>query len=308
MSNKQKSSLRISNNLKIYKYTSLANFTTWRVGGSAEWFAEPSTINEIEELIAWASSKKISCTIIGAGSNLLINDCGVKGLVVCLRKLHGHKINKDNEFIEVLGGENIPSIARRAAKEGLKGLEWAVGIPGTMGGASVMNAGAQGGSISDLLESVKVLPMNGDQSFELNQKELNYSYRKSRLQYEKLIVISAKLKLEPGHDSKQLLEATNLNLQKRINTQPYEQPSCGSVFRNPEHNKAGQLIEDIGLKGFCIGGAEISRKHANFIVNKNNATAKDINDLINHIQDSIQNCYGIKLHTEVKRLGFDISI
>lgn len=306
MSRKQKSCLKLSNKCEIQKSVSLANFTTWRVGGKAEWFAEPSNVNEIESLISWGVKRHLPIHIIGAGSNLLIHDSGIKGLVICLKKFHGYKLELSTGVVEAISGENIPSLSRKVAKAGLHGLEWAVGIPGTIGGAIVMNAGAQGGCISKSLESIKVLPINGEKAFEIKNKELCYGYRESRLQHDKLIVLSAKFILEPDHDPKKILHQTNLNLHHRTNTQPYELPSCGSVFRNPEPYKAGQLIEELGLKGLCIGGAEVSEKHANFIVNKGNSTAQNINDLINLIQSKIQDSYGLELHTEVKRLGFDL--
>ncbi len=308
MSKHNQSSIIKINELKIFKFISLANYTTWRTGGVAEWFAEPKSINEIQILLSWALENKLACTIIGAGSNLLINDNGLKGLTICLRKLLGYKIDENNGLIEASSGENIPSLARKAAKSGLSGLEWAVGIPGTIGGASVMNAGAQGGSISELLESVKVIPLYGGNSFNITNKDLIYSYRNSRLQEEKLLVLSARFQLEPGNDVKKLLQVTNSNLSKRTSTQPYQLPSCGSVFRNPGPHKAGKLIEEAGLKGFCIGGAEVSTVHANFIVNKGHASSEDINDVIKYVQKKILERYGIKLHPEVKKLGFNSRI
>ena len=305
MSRLQASSLTLSKGTKVYQFANLANFTTWKIGGSAEWFAEPINIEELKEITAWASTNKIKCTIIGSGSNLLINDSGLSGLIICLRKLHGCKIDKNSGLIEVLAGESLPALTRKAAKSGLYGLHWAVGIPGSVGGASVMNAGAQGGSIHEWIQSVKVIPYQGGESFVIEKNDLAYSYRDSRLQHEQLIVLSAKFELKPGHDIKKLLNKTNMNLQKRTSTQPYHLPSCGSVFRNPTPHKAGELIEKVGLKGFSLGGAEVSRIHANFIVNKGTATANDVNKLIELIQSKVKNEYGIKLQTEVKRLGFD---
>tara|TARA_B100000700_G_C14938344_1_gene805511 strand:+ start:117 stop:1043 length:927 start_codon:yes stop_codon:yes gene_type:complete len=306
MSFKKESSLKIYKDLNIYKSISLANFTTWRVGGNAEWFAEPKDIHEIKELIDWSNKNKLTFRIIGAGSNLLINDCEIKGLSISLRKFHGVKVNKENESIEVYAGESIPSLARHAAKAGMHGLEWSIGIPGTVGGAIVMNAGAQGSCIANWLESVKVLPLNGDQLFEISCKDLCYSYRTSRLQNEKFLVVSAKFKLKGGHQPKELMHITNQNLNHRKSTQPYNLPSCGSVFRNPEPLKAGKIIEELDLKGFGIGGAEISHVHANFIINKGDASAADINALIYLVQKKVKNAYGIELHTEVKKVGFNL--
>ncbi len=291
-------------NIKVNKLIPLAQYTTWRVGGPAEWLAEPTSIAEIKALIDWAKKQKIPCQIIGAGSNLLINDAGIKGLSICLRKFNGSKIDPKDGLVEAVSGEPLPTLARRAARAGLHGLEWAVGIPGTIGGACVMNAGAQGGCTSERLESIQVLPLDGNEIFELKQQDLNFNYRYSRLQKEPFVVLSAKFKLEPGHNKKELCEKTHQNLIHRKSTQPYELPSCGSVFRNPEPFKAGRLIEDLGLKGHCIGGAEISKTHANFIVNTNHASAKDIVQLIAFVQQAVQKTHGLLLHTEVKQLGF----
>ncbi len=300
------SSLISLQEIKLQPSQSLTNFTTWRVGGPAEWIAEPTTIAEIKLLIAWAKQQQVPCHVIGAGSNLLIHDSGLQGLSICMKKFHGSKLNIKNGLVEASGGEPLPTLARRAAKAGLHGLEWAVGIPGTVGGAAVMNAGAQGSCMAEKLESVLVLPLQGKEPFELKKDELGFAYRKSVLQEEQLIVLSARFKLEPGYDQQELTHITNQNLNHRINTQPYDLPSCGSVFRNPEHLKAGQLIEELGLKGYKIGGAEISKTHANFIVNTGNASAKDISQLIATIQKKVKEAHGLSLHTEVKRLGFEL--
>ena len=283
---------------------SLAEFTTWRVGGAAEWLAEPVSLDETQAWIQWATQQGMPCRVIGAGSNLLIHDDGLPGLSLCLRKLQGLEFDPTDGTVEVLAGEPIPSLARRAARAGLHGLEWSVGIPGTAGGAAVMNAGAQGGCTAEWLESVQVMPLDGGDCFELRSDQLDFAYRHSRLQDNDLVVLSARFRLEPGHDPTELKRVTNANLSHRTTTQPYQQPSCGSVFRNPEPLKAGRLIEEQGLKGTRIGGAEISTMHANFIVNTGNAQADDIARLIQLVQDRVEAEHGIRLHTEVKRLGF----
>ena len=283
----------------------LAEYTTWRVGGPAEWLVEPTGLDDIETWLLWARNRDLACRVIGAGSNLLIHDDGLPGLTLCLRKLQGVTIDPNSGLVEALAGEPIPSLARRVAKAGLHGLEWSVGIPGTVGGAAVMNAGAQGGCIADRLESVRVMPIQGGDSFELSADQLDFAYRHSRLQQDGLVVLSARFHLEPGHDPKELKRITSGNLSHRTTTQPYQQPSCGSVFRNPEPQKAGRLIEEMGLKGTRIGGAEVSTLHANFIVNTGDAQARDIHQLIHLVQDRIKAAHGIHLHPEVKQLGFD---
>jgi len=288
----------------IQSLVNLNRFTTLRVGGTAEWFAEPISINEVKELINWSQKNNSFCNIIGAGSNLLVTDNVLKGVTLCMKKLQGCHIDKSSGTIEALAGEPIPVLARRAAKAGLHGLEWSIGIPGTVGGAAVINAGAQGNSIEDKIDSVTVISLKGGEPFKLTKEELKFAYRQSILQQEKLVVLSARFNLEPGHNPKELIHITNKNLNHRLNTQPYHQPSCGSIFRNPEPLKAGRIIENLGLKGFQIGGAEISRVHANFIINSNNATASDIAEIILLIQKKVKSAHGFVLHPEVKRLGF----
>jgi UDP-N-acetylmuramate dehydrogenase len=283
----------------------LQEFTTWRVGGPAQWFAEPEDQAQLLALAAWAAEAAIPLRVIGAGSNLLIADRGLDGLTICSRRLQGSRVDGASGVVDAEAGEPIPSLARKVARAGLHGLEWAVGIPGTVGGAAVMNAGAQGGCTAEWLDSVLVLdPIKPGEPRRIPASELAFDYRHSRLQGEPLVVISARFLLEPGHDPAAILAHTSANLHSRTSTQPYQQPSCGSVFRNPEPEKAGQLIEALGLKGTRIGGAEVSTLHANFIVNTGGASAADIDALIALVQDRVQQARGIGLHPEVKRLGF----
>ncbi len=288
--------------IQLEKNISLSNFSTWRIGGPAEWIAQPKNIKEIKYLINWINTKKIPCNIIGAGSNLLINDKGIKGLSLCMRNLKGIQVDKSSGIIEVLSGEMLPTLARKAAASGLHGLEWAVGIPGTIGGAVVMNAGAQEHSISSYVESITTLSLTGECKM-IKGKDLNFGYRHSLLQNEKLIVLSARLKLVSGQAAK-IRQVTNENLNHRLKTQPYKAQTCGSVFRNPEPLKAAKLIEELGLKGFRYGGAEISKIHSNFIINANKASSSDVRELIKYIQKQVFNSYGILLETEVKQCGF----
>lgn len=283
----------------------LQDYTTWKVGGPAEWFAEPASTEELLGLLAWSRQSGQPLHCLGAGSNLLIADMGLRGLSLCLRRLQGSELDGALGWVEALAGEPIPTLARKAARAGLSGLEWAVGIPGTVGGAVVMNAGAQGGCTAEWLHSVRVVDRKRpDQPFELSASALDFAYRHSRLQQEPLVVLSARFRLEPGHDPAAITARTSANLHSRTSTQPYQQPSCGSVFRNPEPDKAGRLIEELGLKGLRVGGAEVSPMHANFIVNSGDATASDIDSLIRAVQRVVAEGRGIALHPEVKRLGF----
>ncbi|KEF42387.1 MAG: UDP-N-acetylenolpyruvoylglucosamine reductase [Cyanobium sp. CACIAM 14] len=283
----------------------LREYTTWKVGGPAEWFAEPGDQEELIAHAAWAAGTGVPFRCIGAGSNLLIADAGLAGLTLCNRRLQGSRLDPDQGWVEAEAGEPIPTLARKAARSGLRGLEWAVGIPGTVGGAVVMNAGAQGGCTAEWLHSVRVLdPRRPKVPFELPASALDFAYRHSRLQEEPLLVLSARFRLEAGHDPAAVTARTSANLQSRTSTQPYQQPSCGSVFRNPEPLKAGRLIEALGLKGVSIGEAQVSPIHANFIVNTGAATAADIDALIRLVQERVLAARGIELHPEVKRLGF----
>ena len=294
----------LSTNIPLRSNVPLADFTTWRVGGPAQWLLEPTTVNDTLEALQWAQHNQIPCRVIGAGSNLLIHDDGLPGLTLSLRKLQGATVDADSGVVEALAGEPIPTLARRAARAGLDGLAWSVGIPGTVGGAAVMNAGAQGGCTADCLESVRVAPLEGGESFELGRDQLAFDYRHSRLQEEELVVLSARFRLDPGHDPDEITRITSGNLSHRTSTQPYTQPSCGSVFRNPEPLKAGRLIEGLGLKGSRIGGAEVSTLHANFIVNTGAAPAADIDQLIQRVLQQVEAAHAVRLHPEVKRLGF----
>ena len=285
---------------------SLADFTTWKVGGAAQWFCEPEANDQVIGLARWARHQGLPLQVIGAGSNLLISDQGLAGLTLCQRRLQGSQLDGATGLIEAQAGEPIPTLARRAARAGLGGLEWAVGIPGTVGGAVVMNAGAQGGCTSEWLEAVTVFDPNGDgEPFVLASRDLAFAYRHSRLQQEPLVVLSARFRLRAGLDPAAVSQRTSANLRSRTSSQPYQQPSCGSVFRNPEPQKAGQLIEALGLKGLSVGGAEVSSLHANFIVNTGQASAADIAALIQEVQGRVMASHGIALHPEVKRLGFE---
>ena len=290
--------------LGLRREVRLADFTTWKVGGPAQWFAEPDSTAQLQALLAWARAEGLPSRVIGAGSNLLVSDAGLEGLTVCNRHLQGAELDPTQGLIEALAGEPIPTLARRAARAGLAGLEWAVGIPGTVGGAVVMNAGAQGGCSAEVLESITVLdPAAPGDPFTLPASAMAFAYRHSRLQQEPLVVLSARFRLSPGHDPAAVSRRTSANLHSRTSTQPYQQPSCGSVFRNPEPRKAGQLIEALGLKGLSIGGAQVSPIHANFIVNTGAASATEIDQLIAEVQRRVEAAHGLQLHPEVQRLG-----
>jgi UDP-N-acetylmuramate dehydrogenase len=297
-------SIDATDTLKIRHQVSLANFTTWKVGGLAEWLVEPTDLAQTQAAIAWAKSQGLPVIFLGAGSNLLISDRGLSGLVVVTRKLRWMETEFDVDRcrIHVGAGRMIGSLALQAARKGWTGLEWAAGIPGTAGGAVVMNAGAHGACMANVLISTKVLTAAGE-SIDLPQSALEYSYRHSNLQGSDSLVLSAYMQLQPAENAAAVLSKTNDDLERRHTTQPYDRPSCGSVFRNPLPQFSAKLIEDAGLKGYNIGGAEVSQLHANFIINRGDATATDIFQLIAHVKNAVNQRWGVELETEVKMMG-----
>lgn len=286
----------------IRSQVSLAGLTSFRVGGPAEWYIAPRRLEELQASYEWAYSQKVSVTLLGAGSNLLVSDQGLPGLVISTRHLRHLEFNAETGQVTAGAGEPLPRLAWQAAERGWQGLEWAVGIPGTVGGAVVMNAGAQGGCTADILVDTQLLLPNGTTRI-LTPVELDYRYRTSALQGQNSLVTQATFQLQTGVDPARVLAQTTEHLNHRRASQPYHLPSCGSVFRNPGNYKAGWLIEQAGLKGFQIGGAQIAQRHANFILNCGNATATDIFCLIRHAQEQVEQRWSLRLEPEVKILG-----
>ncbi len=286
----------------IQSHISLADFTTYRVGGLAEWYTSPRTRDELFTAFEWLQGQDLPLTLLGAGSNLLVSDHGISGLVVSTRYLRGSHFELEQGRITVAAGEPIAKIAWQAAKRGWQGLEWAVGIPGTIGGAVVMNAGAHNQSTSDALVRATVLSPDGELQI-LSAQELGFGYRTSSLQGDRRLVIDATFQLKTGCEREAIMAQTTRNLHQRKNSQPYDKPSCGSVFRNPTPQYAARLIETLGLKGYRIGGAEVSHRHANFILNAGNAKAQDIFNLIHHVQAQVSAQFSLLLEPEVKILG-----
>lgn len=279
----------------------LAPLTSLRVGGLTEWYAAPRRVEDLMACFDWASLEQLPITLLGAGSNLLVSDQGISGLVLCTRHLQGSSFDPTTGQVTALAGEPLPRLAWEAARRGWRGLEWAAGIPGTVGGAVVMNAGAQGSCAGDFLTQAQVCSPRKRSI--LSRGEMQYGYRTSVLQKNGDMVIQATLQLDPGGDPQEVLELTRQNLAYRKSTQPYHLPSCGSVFRNPNPYKAGWLIEQSGLKGFQIGQAQVSQRHANFIVNTSGATATDIFYLIHYVQERVRDQWELELEPEVKMLG-----
>ncbi|MGK7889692.1 MAG: UDP-N-acetylmuramate dehydrogenase [Leptolyngbyaceae cyanobacterium] len=289
-------------NCLIKRQVSLAKFTSFKVGGPADLYAAPRSLQDLQLSLGWASQHSEPVTLLGAGSNLLIGDRGIPGLVISTRYLRHTHFDDDRCQMTVGAGESIARLAWKAAERGWSGLEWAAGIPGTVGGAVVMNAGAHKLCTADVFTNAHVLSLDGKQRI-LHHEDMGFQYRTSVLQGSQLAVTQATFQLEPGHPPDQVLERTRAFLDYRHRTQPYNMPNCGSVFRNPPSHSAGWLIEQAGLKGYQIGAAQVAHLHANFILNLGQATAQDIRTLIEHIQARIEQQWSFHLHPEVKFMG-----
>ena len=280
----------------------LAGLTSFRVGGPAQWYAAPRCEADLLASLAWAKAQEIPVTVIGAGSNLLVSDEGLPGLVIATRNMRQVDYQAQTGQVIADAGVHMAQLARQVAKRGWSGLEWAIGIPGTVGGAVVMNAGAHQSCMADSLIDIQTLTNSGvRQTF--TREQLNYGYRTSILQGTHYTVTQARFQLEATGNPEQVMETTNTHLHQRHSTQPYYLPSCGSVFRNPEPQKSARLIEATGLKGHKIGDAQVSELHANFILNCGSATATDIFRLIRYVQEKVEQQHSVRLHPEVKILG-----
>ena len=290
--------IKVKNNINLINYTSI------KVGGYSEFFAEPNSISELIEYLKWVRLNNLKYRIIGAGSNLLIKNSLHNGLTICTRKLKRIKINKLSGLVEAECGVMLPVMANLLANNGCEGGEWLIGIPGTIGGAVFMNAGSGKIWISKYLVSVEVLDPKNLSIYKLNMDNLNFKYRFSSFQKNNLTILSANFMFRPNKNIKQISDKTKENLRNKTKTQPYHLPSFGSVFKNPINNYAGKLIEEVGLKGFSIGGAQVSQMHSNFIVNNGNATSEEIYQLITVIQQKVLQKKGIFLHPEVRMIGY----
>lgn len=285
--------------LEIKKQVPLSKYTFTKTGGPAEFLAFPHNENELRDLVITAYDNKIPLTVIGNASNLIIRDGGISGLVLILTAMNQIKV-EDNQVV-AQAGATIVDTAFTAAHQGLSGLEFAAGIPGSVGGAVFMNAGAYGGETSNVVQSVKVMTRRGEiKKYSLS--EMNFSYRHSLVQDNGDIVIEAVFALKKSAKNRILADMNYLNALRKYK-QPLEYPSCGSVFKRPAGHYVGPMIIKAGLQGKQIGGAQDSTKHAGFIVNKGNATATDYLNLIHLIQTKIKSQFGLDLQTEVRIIG-----
>lgn len=273
----------------------LQKLNTWRIGGLAETVCWPESEEELREIWLKCQEQGIPFRLFGRGSNVLFPDEGLPGVTVISTGLA--QSVWDSEWVTVGAGYSLARLSQEAADRGLTGLEFARGIPGTVGGAVVMNAGAHGGSIQDILEEVKILAPEGEVQ-RLAKEDIQFGYRECSLR-DQAIVLEGVFHLKPGDPD--VIQATmSENLARRKAAQPLELPNAGSVFRNPPGGSAGGLIEEAGWKGKRLGGAQVSSKHANFIVNQGNATARDVLALIREIQKDVHHQFGVELKTEVR--------
>ncbi len=278
----------------------MSDHTTFKVGGPAKYFVVPYRAEDIKKYILAAEEYKIPYYVIGNGSNLLVSDKGYDGMIIMLGRDLGN-ITVNGDRITAEAGTSLARLFNTARRHSLSGLEFAAGIPGTLGGACYMNAGAYGGEMKDVLTKVVTIDRQGN-THEYKQGEMELSYRNSIFIRKQEIILSAEMKLCKG-DVEKMTHKVNELLEKRKEKQPLEYPSAGSTFKRLEGDFAGRLIEECGLKGKGVNGAEVSEKHAGFIINRNNATARDIYDTINLVIDTVLEKTGIKLEPEVRLLG-----
>ncbi|WP_223902564.1 UDP-N-acetylmuramate dehydrogenase [Lactobacillus laiwuensis] len=287
------------NGIEIKRQVPLSKYTFTKTGGPAEFLAFPQNESELKNLVIAAHDNNIPLTIIGNASNLIIRDGGISGIVLILTKMNQIKVDKNKVIAQA--GATIVDTAFTAAHHGLSGMEFAAGIPGSVGGAVFMNAGAYGGETCSVIESVRVMTRSGKfKSY--SQSEMKFSYRHSLVQENGDIVLEAVFALKKSAKNRILADMNYLNALRQYK-QPLEYPSCGSVFKRPTGHYVGPMIIQAGLQGKQIGGAQDSTKHAGFIVNKGNATATDYLDLIHLIQEKIKIKFGLDLHTEVRIIG-----
>ena len=283
----------------IFMQEPMKKHTTFRVGGPADVLVQPDE-TALAAILAPCRQYHVSYSFIGNGSNLLVGDKGIRGVVIEMTDPMGN-IEVDGTKITAQAGAMLSKIANTAASNGLGGMEFAAGIPGSVGGAVVMNAGAYGREMKDIIEKVYVLDENGAQ-LELDRDALDLGYRHSCIPEKKYIVTKVVLELVPRNEAEIRSEMKELN-EKRAEKQPLQYPSAGSTFKRPEGYFAGKLIMDAGLRGYQVGGAQVSEKHCGFVINKGDATAADICQLMRDVSDKVQAQFGVVLEPEVKMIG-----
>ncbi|MCR5546910.1 MAG: UDP-N-acetylmuramate dehydrogenase [Lachnospiraceae bacterium] len=283
----------------VIKYDEpMSAHTTFRIGGKADCYIEPS-FQEVEPLFAFLKQEQIPYTLIGNGSNLLVSDEGIEGVTVSFGTSIA-EVSCEGTTLKAQAGILLSRLASFAAEHSLKGLEFASGIPGTLGGAITMNAGAYGGEMKDVVTYVTLL--EDGEIKRCPASEMDFSYRHSKVLESDIIVLAVEMDLQEGNQKEILALSRELN-QRRVDKQPLNYPSAGSTFKRPEGHFAGKLIEDAGLKGYTVGGAQVSEKHSGFVINIGGATAKDVRDLISDVKRIVKEKFDVTLEPEVRMIG-----
>ena len=290
------------NKENLYYDEPMAKHTSFKIGGPADVFIKVDNIEELKETLDLSKKNQIPLTIIGNGSNLLVTDKGIRGITAKLNLKDIEIKNENNkQIIKVEAGVPVGLLAQKLLKEEITGFEELSGIPGTIGGAVRMNAGAHGKELKDILKKVTAMDYNGN-IHEFTNEECLFSYRNSRFQKEKYIILQATLELEKGN-STEIKEKMDEYMQFRKEKQPIEYPNAGSTFKRGEDFVTAKLIDEAGLKGYKVGGAQVSEKHAGFIVNVDNATAKDVIELTDYIKEKIEEKFDKKINLEIQIIG-----
>ncbi|MCD8021258.1 MAG: UDP-N-acetylmuramate dehydrogenase [Clostridiales bacterium] len=275
--------------------------TSFRIGGPADIFVQPATIDEVWQVLSMARDKKVPFFVMGNGSNLLVSDEGFRGMILHMGG-NLRDISVEGDMIYAQAGAMLGNVARTALEYGLTGMEFAAGIPGSLGGAVCMNAGAYGGEMKDILVDAEVLTPDGEIKT-LSVDELELSYRHSVIFERNYVVLAAHIRLSSGDKSQIKIRMDEL-AQARKEKQPLEYPSAGSTFKRPQGYFAGKLIQDAGLKGYTVGGAQVSEKHSGFVVNRGGATAEEVLFLMQQVRRKVKERFGVELEPEVRLLGF----
>ena len=291
--------VQVTDEKRVFKDEPMKKHTTFRVGGNADYFVMPKSASEIKAIVELCKNAEILYYILGNGSNLLVSDAGYRGVIIQIYK-EMNDIQVEGDKIKVQAGALLSRVGNVALEAELTGFEFAAGIPGTVGGAVVMNAGAYGGEMKDIIVNATVLTQDGD-IVTINKEDLELGYRTSVIAKKGYIVLEVEYQLQKGDKEAIRAKMDELKVQ-RVTKQPLEYPSAGSTFKRPEGYFAGKLIQDAGLRGFQVGGAQVSEIHCGFVINKDQATAADIMELMRQVSEKVMQEFGVKLEAEVKAL------
>lgn len=289
----------ILGNENVFENEPMSRHTTFKIGGGADWFLTPKTKEQLLKTLEAVYGMEIPCFILGNGSNLLVGDKGIRGVVICLKNMDSIKVCGDEIYAQA--GAILSRVSTAAVGAGLAGAEFASGIPGSVGGAVYMNAGAYDHEMKEIIKSVEYMDMQGN-FFEIPAEECEFGYRTSKFASGEYIILGCTLKLKPDNVDEIKVRIADYT-QRRVSKQPIDKPSAGSTFKRPEGNFAGTLIDQAGLKGYSVGGAQVSEKHAGFVINTGGATAEDVLNLMDYIKKTVFEKSGVILEPEVKMIG-----